>query len=179
MLSPEDVPMEEPPLPETPAEVPPTKRIKTETTRTCQYCSNKKAVAAGCSSQACKKCCLARADACPTHPKEMEKPEPEPTKPKKPVLKNEFRETNFHYYGETVTIFCVKDFFENRKLSQRVLNDQKRANRVSGKDWGRCRKKTAANPEIKSRIQCALGKRPVPQGNGTVDVPSKVAVVEA
>ncbi|KAG3120220.1 hypothetical protein PI124_g373 [Phytophthora idaei] len=158
---------------------PPAKRVKTETTgRSCQFCSNKKIVAAGCAIQACKKCCLARDSVCPTHPKEIEKPEPEPAKPKKAVLKNEFRETNFHYYGETVTIFCVRDFFENKKLSQGVLNDQERAERVSGKVWGRRKKKNAADSKIKELIQCALGKRPAPEGYGA-DVPAPVAVADA
>jgi hypothetical protein len=67
-------------------------------------------------------------------------------------------------YGETVTLFCVRDFFENKKLSQGVLNDQERAERVSGKAWGRRKKKNAANPELKGLIQCALGKKPAPAG---------------
>ncbi|KAL4157871.1 hypothetical protein PRNP1_003653 [Phytophthora ramorum] len=148
---------------------PPVKRAKTETpARTCQFCSSKKHVAAGCQKSACKKCCLARVGACSSHPKEVERPEPEPGKPKKPVLKNEFRETNFHYYGETVTIFCVRDFFENKKLSQGVLNDQERAERVSGKVWGRRKRKSGANSEIKQLIRCALGKRPAPPEYGAV-----------
>ncbi|ETN08131.1 hypothetical protein PPTG_11994 [Phytophthora nicotianae INRA-310] len=158
---------------------PPAKRVKSETTgRSCKFCSNKKIVAAGCAFQACKKCCLAREGVCPTHPKEMEKPDAEHAKPKKPVLKNEFRETNFHYYGETVTIFCVRDFFENKKLSQGVLNDQERAERVSGKVWGRRKKKNAANPKTKELIQCALGKRPAPEGYGA-DAPAPITVVDA
>ncbi|KAF4039739.1 hypothetical protein GN244_ATG08128 [Phytophthora infestans] len=158
---------------------PPAKRAKSETAgRSCKFCTNKKTVAAGCTIQACKKCCLAREDICPTHPKEVEKPEAEPAKPKKPVLKNEFRETNFHYYGETVTIFCVRDFFENKKLSQGVLNDQERAERVSGKVWGRRKKKNAVDPKMKLLIQCALGKRPAPEGYGA-DIPAPVAVADA
>ncbi|KAE9336016.1 hypothetical protein PF008_g13221 [Phytophthora fragariae] len=148
---------------------PPAKRARTETSgRTCQICSSKKQVAAGCKNVACKKCCLAREGECSAHPKEVEKPELEPAKPKKPVIKNEFRETNFHYYGETVTIFCVKDFFENKKLSQGVLNDQGRAERVGGKDWGRRKKKNTAKPKLKELIQCALGKKPAPAEYGDV-----------
>ena len=52
---------------------PPVKRIKTETatiaTRTCQFCANKKQVAANCANLACKKCCLTRPQVCATHPK--------------------------------------------------------------------------------------------------------------
>ncbi|KAG6614532.1 uncharacterized protein IUM83_04230 [Phytophthora cinnamomi] len=154
---------------------PPAKRARMETSgRTCQFCSSKKHVAIGCKNLACKKCCLAHEGECGVHPKEVEKPESEPTKPKKPVIKNEFRETNFHYYGETVTIFCVKDFFENKKLSQGVLNDQERAERVSGNVWGRRKRKNAANPQLKELIQCALGKKPAPAGYG--DVPGAVAI---
>ncbi|KAG7376858.1 hypothetical protein PHYPSEUDO_012642 [Phytophthora pseudosyringae] len=173
--TPEDVAMEEVAVAE--VDAPPAKRAKSETSgRTCQFCSNKKHVAVSCTNVACKKCCLTRADGCPVHPKEEEKPEP--AKLKKPVLKNEFRETNFHYYGETVTIFCVRDFFENKKLSQGVLNDQTRAERVSGEVWGRRKKKHAADPKIKKLIQCALGKRPAPEGYG-LDAPAKAAVADA
>eukprot|EP00644_Phytophthora_capsici_P004599 jgi/Phyca11/565891/estExt2_Genewise1.C_PHYCAscaffold_190321 len=153
------------------------KRAKMETSgRTCQFCSNKKHVATSCTQTACKKCCLARGG-CPVHVKEIEKVELEPVRPKKPVIKNEFRETNFHYYGETVTIFCVRDFFENKKLSQGVLNDQERAVRVSGKSWNRRKKKNAADSKVKELIQCALGKRPAPEGYGPIaglDTPVKV-----
>ncbi|KAL3668969.1 hypothetical protein V7S43_006257 [Phytophthora oleae] len=157
---------------------PPAKRAKMETSgRTCQFCSNKKHVAVSCTQTACKKCCLVRGG-CPVHVKEIEKVELESTRPRKPVIKNEFRETNFHYYGETVTIFCVRDFFENKKLSQGVLNDQERAVRVSGKASGRRKKKNAGDSKVKELIQCALGKRPAPEGYGPLaglDTPVQVA----
>ncbi|KAG7395344.1 hypothetical protein PHYBOEH_003906 [Phytophthora boehmeriae] len=154
------------------------KRLKTEATaRSCQFCSNKKQIAAGCVSAACKKCCLARPEPCATHPKEMEKAEVEPPKPRKPVLKNEFRETNFHYYGETVTIFCIGDLFANKKLSQGVLNDQERDERVSGKAWGRRKKKSAKNADLKVQIESALGKRPAPVGSSS-DKPIAVQTAE-
>ncbi|CAI5729323.1 unnamed protein product [Hyaloperonospora brassicae] len=163
-------------------DAPPAKRAKTISAvasavavavRTCQFCANKKQVAASCVNVACKKCCLARAQVCATHPKEEEKPEPEPSRSKKPVLKNEFREPNFHYYGETVTIFCVRDFFENKKLSQGVLKDQERTQRASGNAQGaRRRKKSARGSRIQESIQCALGKRPSPIGYQEVDNPS-------
>ncbi|KAF4315676.1 hypothetical protein BBO99_00006676 [Phytophthora kernoviae] len=163
------------------------KRTKTETTaRTCQFCSNKKQIAASCVSGACKKCCLARPEPCATHPKEIEKAEVEPPKSRKPVLKNEFRETNFHYYGETVTIFCIKDFFTNKKLSQGVLNDQERDERVSGKTWGRRKKKSAQNSDVKAQIQSALGKRSAPADSSSdkplavpAAVPKQVTVTDA
>ncbi|CAH0482729.1 unnamed protein product [Peronospora belbahrii] len=165
----------------TPVEEPPAKRVKTETmttvSRTCQFCTNKKQVSASCISLACKKCCLMRSQVCIIHPKE--KLEPEPARPqKKRVLKNEFRETNFHYYGETVTIFCVRDFFEMKKLCQGVLKDQERTQRVSGNTCGRRKKKNIANSKIKEQIQCALGKRPAPAGYGDVELPAKIAVAD-
>ncbi|TDH67189.1 hypothetical protein CCR75_003366 [Bremia lactucae] len=144
-------------------EAPPIKRIKNDImSRSCQFCSSKKHVATGCCSQACKKCCLKREGVCPAHPKEVKKMEPDPIQIKKPVLKNEFREPNFHYYGETLTIFCIRDFFESKKLSQGVLKDQERAERVSGNVWGRRNKNSAADCKIKELIKSALGKRPAP-----------------
>ncbi|CAI5701794.1 unnamed protein product [Peronospora effusa] len=164
-----------------PEDEPPVKRVKTEAatiaTRTCQFCTNKKQVAANCVNLACKKCCFTRSQVCATHPKEIEKPEP--ARYKKHVLKNEFRETNFHYYGETVTIFCVRDFFEMKKLSQGVLKDQERTQRVSGNTWGRRMKKHAATSKIKELIQCALGKRPAPMGYGDVEELAELAVTNA
>ncbi|CAI5733875.1 unnamed protein product [Peronospora destructor] len=161
---------------------PPVKRVKTEAAtiavRTCQFCANKKQVAANCVNLACKKCCLTRcSQVCATHWKKAEKPDP--ARWKKHVLKHEFRETNFHYYGETVTIFCVRDFFELKKLSQGVLKDQERTQRVSGNASGRRKKKHAATSKIKELIQCALGKRPAPMGYGDVKVPAKIAVRDA
>ena len=59
-------------------DAPPEKRAKTTLTaaaavvvavRTCQFCANKKQVAASCVNVACKKCCLARAEVCAMHPK--------------------------------------------------------------------------------------------------------------
>ncbi|KAI9914159.1 hypothetical protein PsorP6_005658 [Peronosclerospora sorghi] len=161
-------------------DAPPPKRVKTEATRTCQFCTNKKQVALNCVNLACKKCCLACSAVCATHPKASKPEQALPTQVKKPVLKNEFRERNFHYdnslkryiviadYGETVTIFCVRDFFENKKLSQGVLNDQERAQRVSGNVWGRPKKKRAADSAIKELIQCALGKGQAPSHYQTI-----------
>ncbi|CEG45153.1 uncharacterized protein PHALS_01471 [Plasmopara halstedii] len=147
------------PVPIENLELPIAKRIKGDTMgRSCPFCSNKKQVAASCSNQSCKKCCLAREKICPTHPKEVEKSEAMITEFKKRVLRNEFREPNFHYYGETVTIFCVRDFFQSKKLSQGVLNDQGRAERVSGSTCSRRKKRKAVNPEIKKLIASALGK---------------------
>uniref|UniRef100_A0AAV1TNB8 Zn(2)-C6 fungal-type domain-containing protein n=1 Tax=Peronospora matthiolae TaxID=2874970 RepID=A0AAV1TNB8_9STRA len=159
----------------------PLKRAKTVSaataTRTCQFCTSKKQVAACCANVACKRCCLTRAQVCGMHPKEEEKSEPEPSKLKKPVLKNEFREPNFHYYGETVTIYCVRDFFQNKKLSQGVLKDQERTQRASGNaDGVRRKKKSARASRIQELVQCALGKKPLPKGSQEVDGPVRVAV---
>lgn len=130
-------------------------------------------MAASCVNQACKKCCLAREDICSTHPKQVKKIEPTRTESKKRVLKNEFRESNFHYYGETVTIFCVRDFYMNKKISQCVLNDQGRAERVSGNVCNRRKKKNAANPKVKELIESVLGKRPAPKGYAA-DAPAMI-----
>ncbi|KAJ0412712.1 hypothetical protein ATCC90586_002342 [Pythium insidiosum] len=56
----------------------------------------------------------------------------QPRKLRKPVFKNEFKESNFAYYEETVTLFCAQDFFAAKKLSQSLLNDQIRSRRVQG-----------------------------------------------
>ena len=82
-------------------------------------------------------------------------------------------------YGETVTIFCVRDFFQMKKLSQGVLKDQERTQRASGNAWGRRKKKHAATSKIKELIQCALGKRPAPMDYGDVEVSTKAAVKDA
>lgn len=81
-----------------------------------------------------------------------------------------------------MTIFCVRDFFKNKKLSQGVLKDQERTQRVSGQAWSRRKKKNTAASKIQELIQCALGKRPSPAGNENVaglDAPTKVAVADA
>lgn len=44
----------------------------------------------------------------------------------------EFREKNFKDYNETVTIFCVNDFFRVKKLSQPVLQHLERMRRSEG-----------------------------------------------
>ncbi|RLN90986.1 hypothetical protein BBJ28_00010696 [Nothophytophthora sp. Chile5] len=68
-------------------------------------------------------------------------------------------------YEETVTIFCVRDFFESKRLSQSILNDKDRSRRVNGSFVGQqVRKKSKAvkSPELKAAITSALGKRMAP-----------------
>lgn len=46
-------------------------------------------------------------------------------------------------YEETVAIFCVRDFFASKKMSQGILNDQVRSLRVKGTYEGKQQSKKA------------------------------------
>uniref|UniRef100_K3WV45 Uncharacterized protein n=1 Tax=Globisporangium ultimum (strain ATCC 200006 / CBS 805.95 / DAOM BR144) TaxID=431595 RepID=K3WV45_GLOUD len=135
--------------------------------RGCAFCSAKK-VATGCIAKACKKCCVSRNEGCAAHARKretkprvaLEQKPAEPLKVKKPVLKREFKETNFMYYEETVAIFCVRDFFASKKMSQGILNDQVRSLRVNGSYAGKqlAKKARVHDPEIKAKIKSVLSK---------------------
>jgi hypothetical protein len=59
-------------------------------------------------------------------------------------------------YHETVTIFCVQDFFNAPKLSQGILNDQSRSLRVHGYYDGENATRTnkrKKNPEWQAKLQ--------------------------
>jgi hypothetical protein len=83
-------------------------------------------------------------------------------------------------YQETVTIFCVRDFFGSKKLSQGILNDQTRSQRVSGSYLGKQPKrvKGVKSPELKAAIMDVLGKRKRPEGKERA-VAARTATVEA
>ncbi|GAB9465198.1 hypothetical protein Gpo141_00002614 [Globisporangium polare] len=131
----------------------------------CPICSKKGKISAGCIIQACKSCCLSKNDDCVTHAKKdlMTKLLTN-EKPKKPVLKREFKETNIMYYEETVAIFCVRDFFASKKMSQGILNDQVRSLRVKGTYEGKQQSKKARvrDSEAKARIASVLSKGGAP-----------------
>lgn len=73
-------------------------------------------------------------------------------------------------YGETVTVFCVRDFFAAKKLSQGILNDQTRSQRVNGTYLGKQRRKLKGikSPGLKAAILDVLGKRKRPDAEDTV-----------
>lgn len=84
-------------------------------------------------------------------------------------------------YQETVTIFCVRDFFGSKKLSQGILNDQTRSQRVSGSYLGKQPKrvKGVKSPELKAAIMDVLGKRKRPEGEENAAVARPVPIEAA
>lgn len=67
-------------------------------------------------------------------------------------------------YEETVAIFCVKDFFASKKMSQGILNDQVRSLRVRGTYDGRQTTKRACvrDPALKARVAAVFAKDRAP-----------------
>ncbi|GLD98550.1 hypothetical protein PINS_up007247 [Pythium insidiosum] len=142
----------------------------------CVSCSSRRVKS--CSNNACKRCCVRLATDCDVHRKSTSvknkggsnisvKSDPSsadarpPRKLRKPVLKNEFKESNIAYYEETVTLFCVRDFFASKKLSQSLLNDQIRSRRVQGAlaSASSGHKRSIKDADLKERVLDALKKR--------------------
>ncbi|TMW63052.1 hypothetical protein Poli38472_005670 [Pythium oligandrum] len=131
----------------------------------CAHCSARKVKT--CSNNTCKRCCLRLGTACSVHSVKTETkakdaaPVEAPKKTRTPVLKNEFRESNVMYYEETVTLFSVRDFFQAKKLSQALLNDQIRSKRAKTNGLATAAedraKRRVAQPELKASVLRALG----------------------
>ncbi|DBA00850.1 TPA: hypothetical protein N0F65_008493 [Lagenidium giganteum] len=133
--------------------------------RSCATCKGRRVN--GCENNSCKRCCVRLFNGCAVHSNKESRPKVDTSvgeaaaaparssKLRKAVLKREFKETNIMYYEETVTIFCVKDFFGCKKLSQSILNDQSRSLRVNGSYLGKQapKRKRTSESAIQQRIR--------------------------
>lgn len=67
-------------------------------------------------------------------------------------------------YEETVAVFCVRDFFASKKMSQGILNDQVRSLRVRGSYEGQQlpKRTRVADPALKARVASVFAKNGAP-----------------